>query len=1045
MTFPMSRLSPRVAPIIATCAALTPDHHAAAQVPQEWRDLVIYQIVTDRFDDGDPSNNDAEGVYLPYSGWGVNGGDFEGIRRRLPYIAGLGANAIWISPVPLNAYGKYHGYHAIDFHTISAQMGGIDDLRALVDDAHEAGIFVVLDVVTNHLGDLSTSLSPGWPQFQNPSEYVLQWSRQDVLPAPPFDRLDWLHNNGEIGNYADPEQILGELSGLDDLRTEEGEVRSALVEAHAWLIDDTGADGFRIDTVKHVDMEFWQTWPAAIRERAALAGKQNFLLFGEVFDGSDSKCGSYTGTRSGGPYALDSVLAYPMYYTCQDVFVWGQPTSRISSRWNALSSYDPDARERLVTFLDNHDQPRFLSSDRADGDTSRLRTALAFLLTARGIPAIYYGTEQGFDGRSDPANREDMFDGRYESGPSDGDNFDPASDLYRWIRRLAKIRGMRRALRIGDTFVLEQSGGGRGVFAFRRTFGAEEVLVVLNTAATSRTTGALATGWGSGWPVSDLLRAGAVIDTTDGAGSLRVQVPANGARVLVSTEDVSSMAPWLAAVAPDHDDRGIDPWAPLEWVFDRAMDRASVEAAITISPAVEGVFEWPAPNCVLLRPAQALSRGWDYRCEIDASARASDDLALGFAVTTEFKAAERSFDPANDVLLAPGFSAEHVVLGGFDAPTAVVAGGPWGEDKIYVADSGRIEAFDGTGASLGTIAQSPLLAHVSALAWDSAAVFGGGLLAAVGDGLARVDSVGDVTLVSGWNEPPAGDLPLAVAGEDVVSARPEDNTLWRLSPGGKLALASGVAAVRGVAASGGDFPGDWLVTDAAMTDWYDALDGRGRLAAVDAEGRVTTVAGAEASGELDGASALLRDANGEFGGDALVADVVGERVLRITAAGDVEELAWNFGNLASAGCLAQEPGGELLVLDAGSTRRWTARPRRADPPRLVRIRSGGAGALKPSAPAPAAGLRLDPIAPNPMNPRARVRFHLATGGQVRLTIYALDGKRIRTLHEGSLPAGDHAFSWDGRDNASKPLPSGVYAVEIRSGRERVTARVLLLK
>ena len=1036
------------APFLAACATFAPLPISAAQaraVPQDWRDLVIYQVITDRFDDGDPSNNDAEGVYSPYSGWGVNGGDFEGIRRRLPYIAGLGANAIWISPVPLNAYGKYHGYHAIDFATISAQMGGIEDLRTLVDDAHEAGIFVVLDVVTNHLADLTTSLSPGWPQFQDPSDYVLQWSRQDVLPAPPFDRLDWLHNHGKIGNYSDPEQILGELSGLDDLRTEDGEVRTALVDAHAWLIDDTGADGFRIDTVKHVEMEFWQTWPAAIRDRAALVGKENLFLFGEVFDGSDSKCGSYTGIRAGGPYALDSVLAYPMYYTCQDVFVWGHPTSRIGSRWNSLSSYDPDARERLVTFLDNHDQPRFLSSDRANGNTSRLRTALAFLLTARGIPTIYYGTEQGFDGRSDPGNRENMFDGRYESGPSEGDNFDPTSALYRWIRRLAKAREMRPALRTGDTSVLEQSGSGRGVFAFRRTFEADEVLVVLNTAGTTRTTGSLATAWGTGRPVSDLLRAGAVIDSTDAAGALLVQVPANGARVLVSTESVASISPWPAAVGPDHDDRGIDPSAPIEWVFDRAMDRESVEAAITISPSVEGVFEWPAPNNVLLRPTQALSRGWDYRCEIDASARATDDLELGFVVATEFKATERPFDPANDVLLAPGFAAENVVLGGFEAPTAVVAGGPWGEDRIYVADSSRIEAYDETGSALGTIAQSPLLSHVSALAWDSEELFGGGLLAAVGDGLARVEAGGEATLVSTWNEPPSGDLPLAVSGTEVVSARPEDNTLWSLSPGGKVALSSELFGIRGLAASGGDFPGDWLVADAAMTDWYDALDGWGRLAAVDAEGRVTPIAGADGSGELDGVSALLRDGSGEFGGDALVADVLGERILRIAPGGEVDVLAWNFGNLASAGCLAQEPDGDLLVLDAGSTRRWTARPRRADPPRLVRIRAGGVGVLEPSGPAPATGLTLDPVAPNPMNPRARIRFHLATGGGVRLAIYALDGRRVRGLHEGVLPAGDHAFSWDGRDQEGAPLPSGVYAVEIRSGRERITERVLLLK
>ncbi len=1043
---PRSRTIATALVAATTCASLLPAPLARALTEEEWRDLVIYQVITDRFDDGDPSNNDAEGVYNPSSAWGVHGGDFEGIRRRLPYIAGLGVNAVWISPVPLNAWGKYHGYHARDFATISPQMGGIDDLRALADDAHAANLSLVLDVVTNHLADLSNSVSPGWPQFQDPSDYVLYWRRPDMLPAPPFDRLDWLHNNGKIGNYVDPEQILGELSNLDDLRTENTEVRDALVDAHGWLIDEAGADAFRIDTVKHVEMEFWQSWPAAIRERAALAGKQDFFLFGEVFDGSDAKCGSYTGTRAGGPYALDSVLAYPLYYTMQDVFVWGHPTARIAERWAALSAYDSRARERLVTFLDNHDQPRFLSPERAGGDRAHLRAALALLMTAHGVPTIYYGTEQGFEGGNDPANRRDMFDGSYESGPSLGDNFDPASELYRWIRRLAAIRAARPELRRGDTVVLEESGAGRGIFAFRRSMAGNEVLVVLNTASTARSTGNLATGWGPGQAAADLLRAGTIVDTTDGSGALGLDVPADGVRVLVRSEEVTAPAPWLAAVGPDHDASSIDPAAPLEWVFDRAMDRASVEAALAISPAVEGTFEWAAPNHLLLRPAQPLSRGWRYRCEIGAGARAADGLELGVALSTELRAAERGFDAAENVLLADGFSAEHVILGGLEAPSAVAAAGNWGDARIYVAHGGRIEVFDGAGATLGALAEDALLAQVSALAWDRGDGFGGALLAATSAGLATVSEGGEVTLVSAWDDPPGGDLALATtAAGEVLSARVEHDALLRLVPGGAQTLASGIGGARGVAESGGSFPGAWLVVDAAQSDWYDAIAGRGCLLAVDGEGAPTVVAGGGATGELDGAGALLRDASGEFGGDALVADLVEERVLRVAATGAVETLAGGFGNLASAGCLAQESDGALLVLDAGSTRRWTGRPRRADPPRLVRIRAGGTGVAGGALAAPAAGLRLAPVAPNPINPRARIRVEVARGGRARVAIYALDGARVRMLHRGALAPGNHVFAWDGRDDRGAALPSGVYIVELRSGAERRTERVLLLK
>ena len=129
-------------------------------------------------------------------------------------------------------------------------------------------------------------------------------------------------------------------------------------------------------------------------------GKPNFFMFGEVYDGSDSKCGSYTGTQSGGPFALDSVLDYPLYFLVNSVFATASGnTQQIENRYNAIpANYDPAAQMRLVTFLDNHDQPRFLSSGNANDNTDRLKVALAFLYTARGVPCLYYGTEQAFNG-----------------------------------------------------------------------------------------------------------------------------------------------------------------------------------------------------------------------------------------------------------------------------------------------------------------------------------------------------------------------------------------------------------------------------------------------------------------------------------------------------------------------------------------------------------------------------------------------------------------------------------------------------------------------
>jgi len=136
-------------------------------------------------------------------------------------------------------------------------------------------------------------------------------------------------------------------------------------------------------------------------------------MFGEVYDGSDAKCGSYTGTRAGGPFELDSVVDYPLYFRINDVFARATGNTRqLEDHYAAIpANYDSTAAMRLVTFLDNHDQPRFLSSGNAGNNLQRLRLALVFLYTARGIPCLYYGTEQGFNGGNDPYDREDMFAG----------------------------------------------------------------------------------------------------------------------------------------------------------------------------------------------------------------------------------------------------------------------------------------------------------------------------------------------------------------------------------------------------------------------------------------------------------------------------------------------------------------------------------------------------------------------------------------------------------------------------------------------------------
>src|SRR5688572_16850944 len=199
-------------PVAAPAAARTPG--SGHPSPEDWRDVVLYQIITDRFANGDPTNDNVEGNFDADDPWGVHGGDFDGIRARLDYLEHLGVNGIWISPVVLNANGEFHGYAARDFFSIAPHMGTLAELQQLVAECHARGIYVVVDVVVNHMGDLIDSGTSGYPAYNAAGSYVLRWRNAAKKHAPPFDNLAWFHPNGHIGNFSDPEQILGELSGL---------------------------------------------------------------------------------------------------------------------------------------------------------------------------------------------------------------------------------------------------------------------------------------------------------------------------------------------------------------------------------------------------------------------------------------------------------------------------------------------------------------------------------------------------------------------------------------------------------------------------------------------------------------------------------------------------------------------------------------------------------------------------------------------------------------------------------------------------------------
>jgi alpha-amylase len=412
------------------------DASKASKHLASWRDEVIYFVLTDRFHNGNRSNDRAVRPRDPHA---YHGGDLDGVIEKLPYIKELGATAIWITPVQDNRdealvdkYWGFHGYWITDFDRVDEQLGDEETLRRLVTRAHAMGIKVMLDIVVNHAGY-------GAPMALEPS------------------KKSWFHHNGNITNWDDQYQLENhDIHGLPDFNTENPEVLDFMTRTWTRWAERSGVDGYRVDTVKHVPIGFWKQFNTRLAQRTG----SKFLMLGEVLNGDPNYVGAYT--REG---RFDTVFDFPMYFTITDVFARGQSMRKLGERLRQDGAYQ-DA-SLLTTFIDNHDVPRFLSV--ANHDERRLRLALAFLMTARGIPSVYYGTEAGMDGAGEPENRQDM---AFGANPK----------LTAYVRALGALRRELAPLRRGRMLEMWQDDS---VYAFSRLGGEsartrDEVIVAMN-------------------------------------------------------------------------------------------------------------------------------------------------------------------------------------------------------------------------------------------------------------------------------------------------------------------------------------------------------------------------------------------------------------------------------------------------------------------------------------------------------------------------------------------------------------------------------------
>jgi alpha-amylase len=408
---------------LVLCSFSVPVHAAEPQTKINQDDL-IYFIMTDRFNDGDLSNDQGTNKGDPGA---YHGGDFQGIIDKLDYIKGLGFTTIWISPVVKNQLRGYHGYWAEDFYQTNEHFGSMDKLKELVDKAHSRGMKVIIDLVVNHTGQLN-------PMVDNP-EYP-----------------NWFHERRTLNDYNNQEEVEnGWLSNLPDFNTENPEVRKYLIDMAKWWIGQTKADGYRLDTVRHVPKDFWMDFTKEIKK-----DYPDFYLIGEVFNGDINYVGNYMNT------GIDGMADFPMYYVLNDVFKRYNPATRLADAIKSSSSYKN--RNLMGTFIDNHDVPRFVNQINNNPE-DRLKEALTFMMTYTGIPVMYYGTEIGMNGGADPDNRKDM-------------DWSAKSPITDYVKKLVEIRKSNKALIQGNINVLAAE---KNFISYSRKYEDNTVIVAMNT------------------------------------------------------------------------------------------------------------------------------------------------------------------------------------------------------------------------------------------------------------------------------------------------------------------------------------------------------------------------------------------------------------------------------------------------------------------------------------------------------------------------------------------------------------------------------------
>ncbi|KAI9686306.1 MAG: hypothetical protein M1820_010662, partial [Bogoriella megaspora] len=357
--------------------------------PSQWRSRAIYQVLTDRFARSDGSTT----AWCDTGSRTYCGGSWKGIVDHLDYIQGMGFDAIWISPITLQLqqstmYGQsYHGYWQQDLYSVNGNFGHADDLKALSAALHAKGMYLMVDVVVNHVGWNGSPQSVNYTAFR------------------PFNNESYYHQYCQV-DYSNSTSVVSCWLGdtnvpLPDLKTESPAVMTGYQKWISQLLANYSIDGLRLDTVSEVNPQFWPGFVQAAK---------NSYMVGEVYDQNVTNVCSYQKT-----YDLPGVLNYPTYFPLTAAFQ--SPTGNMSALVSTIDAVKSTCGNPslLGSFSENADVPRFAQ---LNGDLAAAQNLIAYTILADGIPILYQGQEQhysSYGGSGDPFNREALWFSGYNT------------------------------------------------------------------------------------------------------------------------------------------------------------------------------------------------------------------------------------------------------------------------------------------------------------------------------------------------------------------------------------------------------------------------------------------------------------------------------------------------------------------------------------------------------------------------------------------------------------------------------------------------------